>query len=314
MAAPTAFELSSRLLRTIGVTARDGSGTFPIQTGDLDDVAGVMTAAIQEMVASGPVEIRNRDTGAWLNAPTAVTLTCTQGSATISGLTTYAAWMLGCTINIVGDGYNNELNSSTTLARPYSGPTGATTATIYADCVQLDDTVNIVLPIVQIRPQWPLIAANTREQFMQISGYPLVTDASGGGYGFPYWSFTQKAIGRPVAWFLDSFYDSTKSYLPRRLRLGPMPGEAFPLAFRVGLNPIRISTTDITTETNVPLPIPDAWVESLYYPICVKLMSGLPQFRNSAMLQEVDRRYRQAIRGMQTMGFGQGNVEQGTYI
>lgn len=277
-----------------------------------------MTAAFQEMVACAPNEIRNKDVGAWLNAPTSVTVNCTQGSATISGLSPYSTWMLGCTIVIVGDGYDNEINSQTTLSRPFAGATGATTATVYGDCVQLDDTIGIVLPPVQLPPQWPLIAASTREEFMQISGYPLVTDANGAPYGWPGWWFTQKAIGRPVAWFLDSYYDSTKTYLPRRLRVGPMPSEAFSLGYRVGINPIRIETTDLDnmghTDPGTVLPIPDAWVESLYYPICVKLMSGLPQFRNAAMLTEIDRRYRQALRGMQTMGFGQGSVQQGLYI
>lgn len=321
MAAPTANVIAKRLARTLGIVSFDSASPagqqFPIQPGDLDDIAAVMTSAFQEMVAYAPTEIRNRDSGAWLNAPTPVTATVTQGSKTVT-LTPFSAWMLGCTIVLTGDGYDNEINTQTELSRPYAGATGSTTGTVYADCVQLDDTVNQVLPLVQIPPQWPLIAADTREEFMQISGYPLVTDASGGAFGWPYWWFTQKAIGRPVAWFLDSYYDSTSTYLPRRLRVGPMPSEACSLSFRVGINPIRILTTDIDnsghTDPGTVLPIPDAWVESLYYPICVKLMSGLPQFRNAAMLQEVDRRYRQAVKNMQSMGFGQGNTQQGVYI
>lgn len=313
MAAPTAYELATRLLRILGSTARDGTGAFPIQSGDLDDIAGVMTAALQELVACGPQELRNRDSGAYLNPPTAVTVNCVNGSKTVV-INGFATWMLGCTIQIAGQ-YQNEINSATELSQPYVGTTGTMGATVWSDCVQLGEEICQVLPLVQIPPSYPLVACDTREGFAYISGYPLVTDAGGGPVSTPLWSYFQKAAGLPIAWFLDSYYDATKTFLPRRLRLGPMPGQAFSLAFRVGLNPIRITVTDISTpDPGTPIPIPDTWVESLYYPICVKRMSALPQFRNATMMPEVDRQYRQAIRGMQTMGFGQGTVQQGIYI
>lgn len=97
-----------------------------------------------------------------------------------------------------------------------------------------------------------------------------------------------------------------------------MPDEFYSLAYRAGINPIRIDTTDIDnvghTDPGTVIPIPNTWVESLYYPICVKLMTGLPQFRNAALLPEVQRRYAQAVKNMQSDGFGQCNVTQGTYV
>lgn len=318
---PTASTVGKRLLRDLGITSLDpatpSGQQFPIQPGDLDDIAGIMTATIQELSDIGPTEARNRDTGSYLNAPTQVNLSCTQGSSVFSGFSP-AAWMLGCTIRVVGDGYDMEINDATHFNRPFLGGTGATTGTVYGDCVQLDETIGQILPLVQIPPQWPLIAANTREQFMQISGYPLVTDSNGAPYGWPGWWFTQKAIGRPVAWFVDSYYDSTKTYLPRRLRVGPMPDQAYSLAYRVGLNPIRIDVTDIDgaahADPGVAIPVPSTWVELIFIPMCRKRVSGLAQFRNAASLKEIDRAYAQAVKGMQSAGFGQGNVEQCTYI
>lgn len=315
----TATICGKRLLRDLGIVSLDPASPspqeFPIQPGDLDDIVGCMTATIQELSDLGPTEARNRDTGAWLNAPTQVTLSCTQGSSVISGLTTFNAWMLGCTIRIVGDGYDNEINDQAHLSRPFLGGTGATTATVYGDCVQLDETIGQILPLVQIPPQWPLIAANTREMFMQISGYPLVTDSSGAPYGWPGWWFTQKAIGRPVAWFVDSYYDSTKTFLPRRLRVGPMPDQFYSLAFRVGINPIRFDVTDVADpDPGTVIPIPSTWVESIFIPMCRKRVSGLAQFRNSASMKEIDRAYAQAVKTMQSAAFGQGSVDQGTYI
>lgn len=318
---PTCQVVGKRLLRDLGVVSLDASTPagqqFPIQPGDLDDIAGVMTATIQELSDVGPTEARNRDTGAWLNAPTTVTVAVTQGSNVIA-ITGFQAWMLGCTINIQGDNYNNEINDQTHLSRPYLGGTGTTTGTVYGDCVQLDETIGQILDPVQIPPQWPLIAAGDRAQFMQIAGYPLVTDANGAPYGWPGWWFTQKAIGRPVAWFVDSYYDSTKTYLPRRLRVGPMPDQIYSLAFRVGLNPIRIDTSDIDgaahADPGTVIPVPSTWVESIFIPMCRKRVSGLAQFRNAASLKEIDRAYAQAVKTMQSAGFGQHSVECGTYI
>ena len=196
MAAQTCQPVGLRLLRDFGVisldTASPANQVNPIEAGDLDDVAGVMTAGLQDIFDLGPSEIREKPGGAYLQAPTSVTLTVTQGSTTISSLTTYASWMLGCSIRIAGDDQDNELQSSTKIAVPYTGTSGSVTATVYGDCIQLDDTVGRVIAPVTLPNQAPLIPAGTRAEFMRLAGYPLVTNAAGGPFEYPFFWFVRK--------------------------------------------------------------------------------------------------------------------------
>lgn len=321
--AVTVRSAALRLLRLFGVTSLNPSSPasqeFPIESTDLDDVLGEMNASMQEVFMLGPSEIREQNLSAYLHAPTSVTLNATQGGTTIASLTTYAAWMLGCTIRITGDDQDNELTNSTTLARPYMGSTASgIPATVYADAVQLDATVGRVIAPVSLPNRVPLFPATTREEFMRASGYPLVTDATGRAYGYPFFWFVQKAVGIPLAWFLEGAYDATLSYLPRRIRLGPMPTQAYPLAYRAAINPPRFISTDVdtgdhTTDPNTPIPLPDSFVESIFIPICRQRLSGVPQFKNVEQKQEIARAYQQALRLLQGEK-GQSSLKSACYV
>lgn len=306
MAAPTCQPVGKDLLRLLGVvsldTATPANQPNPIETGDLEDVATAMTGAMQELFDLGPSEMREQPGAAYLHAPTAVTLTVTQGSTTISALTTYNAWMLGCTIRIAGDGQDNEISSSTKLARPYAGASGtAVGATVYADCVQFDETVGRIMAPVTLPNQLPLVPANTRDEFIRLSGYPLVTGANGAPY--PFFWFTQKTIARPFVWFVEGYYDPSLDYLPHRLRFAPMPDQAYSVGFRAAINPIRITPADIDgvahADPGTKLPIPNGWVESIYLPMCRQRMTGLPKFKNDGARNEIARAYARAVQILQ---------------
>lgn len=304
--AVTVCAAAKRLLRLFGVTslnpASPASQPFPIESTDLDDIVGEMTAAVQEIFMLGPSEIREQNLSAYIHAPTSITLTATLGSTTISALTTYSSWMLGCTIRLTNDDQDNELTSSTKLARPYMGPSGSgISGTVYGDAVQLDATVGKVISPVSLPNRIPLFPATNRTEFMRLSGYPLVTDAAGQAYGYPFFWFVRKNIAPPLSWFLEGAYDATLSYVPRRIRLGPMPDQAYSLAYRAAINPPRFLTTDVdngdhTTDPGIPIPLPDTYVESLFMPICRQRLAAMPQFKNQEQKQEIARAYQQAIK------------------
>lgn len=324
MAAPTAHTVGKRLLRYWGVTSLDSTSPsgqpFPIQSTDLDDLVGVMTGSLQELFDLGPAHMRQKSIGALLNAPTTVTLTATYGITTISALTTYAAWMLGCTIRITGDTQDNELSSSTVLARPYMGTSASgISATVYADSIQLDETVDRVLSPVSLPDRTPLLAAATRAQFIQLAGYPLLSAADGTPYGGPFNWFVRKTHATPVAWFVDGFYDSTKDYLPRRIRFAPMPDMAYPVGYLAVINPPRIATADIdngdhSTDPGVKLPIPNGWIESIYMPICAQRMTATPKFHNDSALPEIGRQYKAAVGVLKSASRGMSALSEGFYV
>lgn len=310
ISAPTCQQIAKRALRFWGITSLDASTpagqTAPIEAGDLDDMAGYMTSTLQEIADNLPTESKQQAGSAYLNLPTNVTLTATLGSRTISALTTYAAWMIGCTIRIAGDNEDNEIISSTELARHYAGASASgITATVYADCVALDETVEHVLEPVFVSNQWPLLKAQSREQFLRLGRYPMVTDSAGNsfpmGFGLPFWCYGQKPVAeRPYTWFVDGAYLGSLDYLPRRLRVSPMPGVAQVLAYTIAACPPRFTSASITagsphTDPGVKIPIPNGWIESIYLPILVQQISGHELFKNREALPEIARSYKAAM-------------------
>jgi hypothetical protein len=324
MAAPTACVVGKRLLRYLGVVSLDASTpagqNFPIEPNDLDDVIGVMNGGLQEMFDLGPSFMREQNNGGLLNAPTQVTLTATLGSQAISALTTYSAWQLGCTIRIAGDDQDNELSSSTQLVRPYMGTSGsAIQATVYADSVQLDATVDRVMNPLTIPNRMPLLAATDRIAFMRFAGYPLVSNTDGTAYGGPFGWFVKKSVGTPIVWFVESFYNSALTYLAKRIRFAPMPDTTYAFSYRAALNPPLLATTDIdngdhATDPGTVIALPNAWVDSIYIPLCIKRLTALPKFHNKEAIPEVERGYKTAIGTLKNASRGQSAQTQGIYI
>lgn len=91
------------------------------------------------------------DRSALVRAPLAVTLDVTSGSTAIT-FSSYASWMLGCTIKI-GSTWNRlqKLSSDPSLEQPWLGDTAAgIAATVYQDCVNLDYALESVQEPVKL--------------------------------------------------------------------------------------------------------------------------------------------------------------------
>lgn len=311
-------------LRLLGVTSLDpttpANQAFPIEPTDLDDVLGCLNAAFQEYFTLSPTEVRESNLGAVLNAPTAVTVNVTAASSAIASFTGYATWMLGCTIRIGDDDQDNEISSQTLLARPYMGSTGAAvTATVYGDSVQLDQTISQVLdPVAITTPvQTFLIPANTRGDFARLSGFPIVTNFDGTAYNWPFFFYARKSISRPLWWFLESAYSSPIGYVPRRIRLAPMPDGQYAIGYRGVMTATRYQATDVdngdhTTDPMTLLPINDMDVESTLTKILFQHMSGLPTFKNTQAVPEINRAYRAVMIKMENIR-AQASPSRGAY-
>lgn len=238
------------LLRYQGITQLTpqpvGSALESCQPTDLDNAALAITQALGEIHEVSPIENREVSTGAYLHAPATLTLNVTQGSATISSLTTYASWMPGCTIRIGGDDSDNELATQTTLARPFNGPTGATTATIYGDSVTLPSTVSRAISPIYVPNFGPMPIADSLEQFISLSGYPTVVSADGRTL-CPLLFGYRKSIGRPRVALAVGAYDGTLDYVQRRLRVAPLPDQNYSMAFRAAANPPKFTRNDIVS-------------------------------------------------------------------
>lgn len=247
----TIQQLSLRLLHYIGIsqfTPQTVGNELESYTPSVGyDVVNALNAAIQEITDVGPAEAKEAPGYGLLNQPTGITLNCTYGSTTVSAVTTWAAWMQGCTLQISGDTQQNELLSQTRLARPFLGTTGGATATIYGDCITLDDTIGKIIAPLWLPNNLPVYPATNRQQFMQLGMYPLVTSATGGILGWPFYLYYQKPIGPPRTWFIDGAYDASLGYTQRRIRFCPMPNQTYSVAYTAGINPPRMTLADVVS-------------------------------------------------------------------
>lgn len=299
----TVQAIAKLMLRRIGVTSLDPDANQQdankrgIVTGDLEECALAITAALQEIYSDGPANLRERQVGAVLRVPTSVTFTATQYSTTISGFSGFASWMRGCTVRLSGDLYDNEIISATELMRPYMGSTGSNTATVYADAIQLPDNQECVMEPVET-PNWPILTpCATKEEFSRFVSYttsaPSLADT-----GSSYIGFQNKIAGDPRAWIAEARFMPGVQSIPIFLRFNPMPSAAIPVRYRTKIKPVTITAEDIGNTTTEPdLAIPVDWHESVLVPIALQRFTAHPALANNAVaIKEIGRQYGAAQR------------------
>lgn len=272
----TAAEVANRNLR--GVTAQDKVA-----------IVNAINGAYEELFMRAPAGLSESEVGGVLREPTSVTLTATQYSATISALTTYASWMIGCTIRVAGDANDNELTGSTTLARPFMGASGSgISATVHADAIPLDSTISHVLPPVSILGERCLRMATSREEFIESSGQ--------GDYGGTILS--QKPGGDPTVAFVDTRFLSTATQnLQKFIRFNRLPASAKSVRFRARLKPPSYTVanigTDVASDPGVQMPLES--MSSILFAFARKRISGDPLFGAMNAMGEIERQYKTAI-------------------
>lgn len=295
----TVRDIALILLRDFGVRSLDPASNLNnrnargISTGDLEAVCQYINGALQELFNDGPAAISERPLGEVLRPETAVTLTATQYSKTISAVTTFASWMVGCTIRIAGDSYDNELLSSTELARPYMGTTGSSkTASVWGDAVQVASNVSHLITPINLVGSTRLEVVTTRQQFQYVANDANIRGLRDIGVQE---SLTyNKVIGTPAWAFVDTRYDTAATYLPKILRVAPMPGQAFTVVGKLKvtppvITPANIDNGDHTTDPNVTLAAD--WLESVVLPIARQRASSDALFCNKDGLGEIARQF-----------------------
>lgn len=308
MAAPTAQDCAKDILGFWGITSLDPADTtttaVQITPTDRQNICTVLTQALQIVWNEGPSEAKNAAGSGFLHEPRNVTLDAVLGSTTIANFTTFDASMVGCTIRISTDPGDNELLSATKLARPYNGTSAVgIPSVIYGDCVVIDDSIEVINAPLLGQDGFQMIPAFTRDEFLRLGQWPAITDYVGNmSVGWPFYFYNNKPISvRPYTYFVDGAYDSTLSYVPRKLRFSPMPASHQTFSYSALMNSPRIVVADIyngsnpLTDPGTPIPIPSGRVETIFLPIARQLASGMPQFHNKETLPQLSAAYRQAL-------------------
>jgi hypothetical protein len=232
-------EVKSDLLAIIGVEDVSFLDT-PTNERMLRDV----NATLQKLWTMVPQWWTTPIQDALLQAPQAVTLTVTQGSKTFSGFTP-SAWMIGCTIKIADDTFNNEITSATTLARPFLGTTGSKSATVYCDAVALPSDTLAVFPPVMVLGLGELQSARTKRDLLALNN----------GTAAP-----------PTTYFLERRSDAS-NIATHMLRVAPFPDILYALAFDAKRNVPQVTLAAWNDAANTgTVPIPEEYIESIFLP------------------------------------------------
>lgn len=301
----TIQQVAQRLLFRIGVVSLDpnlnansanAAGLDPVN--DIAEVLDAINGAFQETWALGPAEAKVDRLSFQIYPPTAVILTCSALSTTISGLTTSASWMPGCTIRISGDPYDNELVSPTKLVRPYQGANGVQSATVFCDALAMPSTVqNVTEPVMIPGIVVPIVPAASRVIFER-TFLDYWHQGNVPAYQYAYRYAQNKVTGIPRIWFAEDRYDPTLGYTPIMVRLNPMPSQAWPITTRVLYKPPVFTAADIASSSPYTDPgtmIPQEWNESIILPIALMRFRAHPSFNDRpGVLAEMQRQFDRA--------------------
>lgn len=255
-------------------------------------VLEAMNGALQECYGSGSPWIRWDERGAILRGPANISVATTQGSPEVQILSGWEDWMAGCTIIIEGHDVDNQIRNNSaaaTLKYPYDGPTGAANATVYHDCVLLEeDVMSVHGPIV----------VNGRE--IPPRANPMLHGIADRDYGFhtdvglligTRAMRTASAAGAPVAYVVETW--SPDNFLPVRIRirLAPANGERGVLDYRVMLRPPVIG--DLSSIETAP--VPHAFISTIFLPIARQKLMASPFWREQGGGEEIRRAYGEAL-------------------
>ena len=290
--------IALRLLAYAGITSLAAAPSPPAENasyvvdGDLEDIAGIITASLQDLFHDGGARFSEAPLAFNLRPPYATLLQVTPGQRAVTvpaGTTLDLTAYSGCTVQINGDPWTNTLTNGTgLLARPYGGTAGGTQpATLYGDAILLPQDALSVLEPVRVAEHLLAPCADA-DEFERAGGRRC-------GQAYP----NAGPTGFPCRWWVESRYDDTLDYLPLWLRFAPVPAVAVsvPVSCRVRQNPPTITAEDLgddTLDPGVTLPVPGRMVESVLLPYCLQRFTGHPLYKNEAAKGEIARQFQAA--------------------
>ena len=291
------------LLQYIGVTSLQAPSNSNalnrpgIINEDIYKAIRAINAALGEILEKGPIQATTRTRRSeLLNAGTGVIISVTQNSKDITFVSGQADWMVGCSIQIGGDSYMNEIVSfegaTAKLLRQYLGSTQVNLpAQVWGDAVVLPDDTNAVIEPVQIMPNRNLVPAQSRQHFDRFS-YQANSESA------PY-TYIMKTTGWPILYLAEGTYDPLLPYMPIILRVNPMPNQAMTITYVAERKFTKVSMDDIGLDGNDPGVTFSGncsdWLENILLPIARKRFSAHPAWKNREARPEIMDQYKQAI-------------------
>jgi hypothetical protein len=203
-------------------------------------------------------------------------LTLTHGAKSITG-GSFTAAQVGCTIRLAGDPNDNLLATTTTLSRPYLGPsTGTGTGMLFGDCITLGTSAVSVLPPVVLLGEHELTPLRGRRDLQTFSSatihYASYADRPEAAYSVA----DPRDVNRPIGYLVEQQLVGSRVQL--RLRVSPLPDRDYVVQFDVRSSPPRVTALD-TTE--IPMP-QENLEESIFLPMLRFAFSSWKHFPQEA--------------------------------
>lgn len=258
-----------------------------------------LNRSLQEIFTA---QIRDQQ-GFLIRAPLSVTLEAVTAESTALTFSSYASWMLGCSILITGDARQNRLekdaSGNVVLGRPYLGSTGSSvSATVYNDALTLDIEVEKIFPPIELRE------GTNIWQVMPLSGPGDLKPELIGGRAT--WGVSDKQLARPQYCTLESSVQSGASpTTTQRLVLDSLPQSRSTLDFQADLRAPRV--TDLSTDSRAYF-IPNGYDESILWPWVLYKFSSYPDFIGDA--GEAQRGYQEARMNWDRLSENKGYTHQ----
>ncbi len=283
--------------------------TLPAAAAEDDPVPACLSAvhgALSELSTLGPPWQFRARRSAVIHAPVTVTIPSVGQEASSFALSapTWQDWMLGCSIQIGNEPWNEitgREGTTVTLLHPVLDGFGANvSARVYGDCVRLPANVMQVMGPVTIADHYELRPAHNLSQIHQA----LYDCWRNEDYGR---DATMAAARRrtvdspgPRLYWHDMAYDGTSAPASSRLRLGPMPQSRAILHYRARLSSPRFTEDDVyvcadpSTDPGTVIPVREDLIDTVFLPIARQRFTASPLFRNDSALGELKRQYEAA--------------------
>lgn len=241
------------------------------------ELVDAINSPLQRMWAVMPGRDKITSICITLAAPAVVTLTVTNGSDAFTGYTVTDD-QLYCTIRIGGDQADNHIVADGRLLLPYSGNSGAITATIYSDAQVLPAEYGEI----------------TRDPFDVDFRQRLYKDDTRS----PRWNYptryAAKPIQRPTAWWVEANAADADPLYDSVFRVNSLPDQMYRLQSEASLVPPRITFADLLDATK-DIPIRDEHVEAYLLPMCRKELVTSTLWRNKDAIAAVTREGENAL-------------------
>ena len=220
------------------------------------EVMDAINGALQKIDALSPEAAKTATVSVLVNAPAAVSIGVTNGSATITG-TAFVADQYGMTIRVSGDNIDNQIVGPANLLHPYTGTTGTVTATVYGDAVSIP------------------------EPYRSLHGDPVVleTGITLTNRKMPRNYLWACQINDPLYYWVEANARNRNPAAPGIIRLYPIPASQCRLQCEMTIAPVRIEFPDMLA-TGDPLPIRQEYVESYLLPIARGLLTTSELWKN----------------------------------